>query len=918
MEKRGSGLLMLAPGVALVAVFLLLSSPFLSVAYRIPALHDLVLFFEPGFAVHPWQWLLAEGIRFGFGALGIVWLIVATTPRGGIRASLRATLDLRKHWRQFIWAFLLGDYGTGLLFSALQVFAPSYVYLVRRLTPLQQAWQWVGLLLPLAGAIVAARLLFAEKRAPFDKWLGYGVAAITLFQLGWSLLTVIGLGDLLALPAHSPSLGQRLLESGLTLTIGAAEVWAALALARRPDLITRAVRIDATSILMLAVATMAVSQGVGDITELRIMHDVIATVVIGYTAMSALFLVLSLGALAISVARSYGVPASAATPAAQSSAALRALSTRPKRQPVDWLRVLGQTVAGLLVSAALMGIAYGFFSHVDIMAMAFIFPLFLAALFVGPLLVFVFGILRGRIGYSLGAALLVLGLFGYRAYNLMLRAEEARSAVQQAETLNLYPFGEPKRSHDIVAIVDSYPAGGRDVVPECQERCRLVLLTSNYAYAIQDPKGPTWYVYGLVRDRAVCSAPEHLKDYLEFLASGFPGVCAVAAPQAPGADALIIRQNQSEDAPIKRQFPKGFGGTAWEFLERIDGRDELLGRIVWGGVPPPFLSDQKEQGTKPPVDEAGFYAAALKLPGPALPPLTAERATAVIAEFDALLQAPDVPYTVTDAWRRFPWIAQEPEAAQVLMAAIGDRLASTDPQRVQLGVSALGSFKGQSRDFARPAILHLLGSDDPALMKWGVSALFALDTPDIGFAKDALGAIVTGKGRDAYANEPANLLEILKKVRGAYPEPRRQAALDALRSRTDLTDTEVLALLSVAAHGGPDQRKETAVLILALPEPRFQQAVAVTAFKQDTVADDLLASLWTAADVAEIARRAPAVPSARLKDYVMAIAFAPGFDVVKSGLERLMQQRIATLDTGSPEDKKVSADLKFGLRLLEH
>ena len=819
-------------------------------------------FFSPGFKFKPEQWVLGQLILFGMASAGLACLAVAAIPRGAGRSSVKAAFSLRATWRQFIWAVLLGSYGAGLVFTLLDLTSP-YGFGGQSASLLQQVGFWTNLIRLACGVIICARLLFARERKPYEKVLGYILAALALYGLAWTLLRVLGL-DLNAMLAHGGEprpLLLRLWDETFGIAFSCAAAWTGLFMARHRTFVPPETAFSVPATVYLCGASVLFNLGLNRAFNWD-MFDEMSAAIIGYCAASFVYVAFALLALLHATRLATG--------------AMPEPVEGPQAEPVldgRWRkRLLVETPIGLAVSVALMGLGYLVVNGIPLLALAFLMPLAMLLLFAGPILVFVYGILRGRVGYSIGAALLALGLFGYRSFALMQVAAEAKATVAEASALTIYPFKPAKQQHTTVAVVDSYTSPVDHV--GCYERCRLVLLSSTYTYAVEDPARQTWHILRLVRDPAVCSAPEKRESMLDFLALGQVDTCAVESSQAPGADALIIRENQSENAPIKRQFPKGFRGNAYELLERIDGKDELLGRIVWGGVQPPLLSDQKGESVKFALDEKGFYAVALNLPGPTPPPITAEHAEAAIAAYlDQWTEKFDGAFL--SSWMGFLSAPKEPAATRVVQDAVFD----------------------------------LIRSDDPARSRFGLHALFSFGD-DASFVKESLGQIVTSDRMKTFAEKPDNLLEMLKRIRGAYPEPERAAARVALQRPGAKSETELLALLSVLGHGGAEQRAEAVAVVLAMPEAEFQRTMAVLGFdKLEIVTEPPLITFWSETDIVEIARRAPAVPDALLANYIQTIRYTLGFAKVRGNVKDLLDARLAS----GPADEKVRQDLQ-GLR----
>ncbi|WP_395022006.1 hypothetical protein [Dongia sp.] len=860
IEKRGASLFFLAAGLTLLLAYLVISH----VMYRFsPSRSEwaaaISVFFSPGYKNAPGQWLLAELIKFGMAAAGLVCLGVAAVPRGAWAASIRSAASIRVYWRTWIWAVLLGSTGIGLVFILLDLVAPSG--LERR----GGLWQWVAygsnVIRVICGALICARLLFARERRPYERWLGYIFAALSLYDLAWSLLRVLDLDFavlVLAERNRDSSILSRLGSESFGIAFACAAAWTGLFIARRrgtlqaqPVAAPEAVYLCSAGLLFFLGFTrvFGIWRIVGDMGPTALGYGAAALAYLGLTFLASLHS----ARLAVADQRADAIPV-------------------PPRDGAWRKHLLVQTPIGLAVSLALMGVGYLLVNKIPLLTAAFLLPLVMLLLFGGPILVFIYGILRGRIGYSLGAVILALGLSGYRSYNLHQASQRAKVAVAQAETLNIYPFKPARQTHDIVALVDTY-LGQMDHAG-CSERCRLVLLGSPYAVAVERKEKQVWSVLRLVHDRATCRAEANRASMLDFLAAGEADACVVPSEEPPRADALIIRENQSSDAAVTRLFPKGFRGSAFEFLERIDGKDELLGRIVWGGVQPPLFSDQKGERLSYALDEKGFYAAALNLPGPTPPPITVAQAQAAIAVY-LELWTEKLDGGFHNSWVGFLAAAKEPAATEAVKATILDQLLSENPARTRFGLQSLFSFR----------------AGDPA------------------FVKQALASLVTSDRLHGLTEKPSNLPSLLQEVRGAFPEPQRQAARAALLRPGVKHADELLALLGVLGHGGAAERSETAALILGLPQEDFQRAVASMGDhdRNQVVIEPPLINFWSETQIAELARRAPDVPDLLLADYVEAMRWTPGFVKVRGEIKDLLQKRLAA----GIEDERLRSRLQI-------
>src|SRR5262249_19673188 len=146
------------------------------------------------------------------------------------------------------------------------------------------------------------------------------------------------------------------------------------------------------------------------------------------------------------------------------------------------------------------------------------------------------------------------------------------------------------KTHDIVVMQDSY-FGTRDgATSGCAEICQQILLNSSYAVAVADREAKDWRVYREAHGQDIGMDVARRGSYFRLLAAGVPDTCIVMTRQAPGADALIVDEDLSHDSPVWPKMPKRFNGAAYEYYERDNGVDKLLGRAITGNVQPVFLS----------------------------------------------------------------------------------------------------------------------------------------------------------------------------------------------------------------------------------------------------------------------------------------------------------------------------------------
>lgn len=98
----------------------------------------------------------------------------------------------------------------------------------------------------------------------------------------------------------------------------------------------------------------------------------------------------------------------------------------------------------LIITLVLLAIAYATVGQIPILAAAFLMPLIIFGLLVGPIAMFIIGMLRGRPGFAIAPICILLAVAGARYVNLEFATYRAKETVEEAAGINVYPFADRK------------------------------------------------------------------------------------------------------------------------------------------------------------------------------------------------------------------------------------------------------------------------------------------------------------------------------------------------------------------------------------------------------------------------------------------------------------------------------------------
>lgn len=870
-----------------------------------PAFMAILNILTPGFAKYPVQALVAEGGKQAVAIAGLI--LVGIGVSGGTFLTRLARLSSfvsQGLWRPAIWYFLAGSFALTLIIG----FAIGSPFLSQSGSSLLQIIAVLGYVSPLAGVYCAARLLFGRARWPTDTWIGYIGAGAALFGLSWRIIAVVGIDDYL------PNLGGGGTRSIISLlpglAIGCAAAWTGLTLARKGAAAMRGQR-NYLAALYPLLAAMVLS---GAVTRLGYVDFFMRTHSAGLAfAYVAIFIVSALAALLCLVDGVLSsAPQAIASPAPQPNSQPRAPLLASVRAGFSAGRFWVDFGVSFIVTLVLLLIAYVTVGQIPLLAAAFIMPLIIFGFLIGPIAVFIIGILRGRPGFAIAPICILVAAAGVRYVNLEFASYRAKETVAEAASINVYPFAEPSRKYDLVIIEDSYDnrADGN-----CWKICEQILLVSDYDVALPEPNSGQWRVYHRVNDRSICTQPAQIESYLSMLAWRRTDTCITMSREAPRQAGLVVRENQSSDAPAKKLLPKGLRASVYEFYERTDGTDRLLGRVVSATIQPALFSDRKPTVSDLKLTGAAFYAEALKLPIVEQPQAGNAKLDDVIAALEPLLTDHPASDKARDTFSRLGGKTDAEVAPK--RAAIQRLSQSADPELVRLSLRSLYSIRGFGLDFAKPAVMSSLSSEDPVMMKAAVSSLYAFEK-DLEFAKPGLAALILAGRIASYGEDMKGLGDVLAKVPGGYDPAARGQAKTQLAAWPALSDNQLVGLLGIVARGAEKSRQEAVDWLFALNGESFERATGAISSHYGVLGEGLQVRFWSEAEMRELVARASEVSDEALIDYITALQFQMNGRALRPEMKDILEERADTIEARSADDAKLAKKMRRaakGIRL---
>jgi hypothetical protein len=498
-----------------------------------------------------------------------------------------------------------------------------------------------------------------------------------------------------------------------------------------------------------------------------------------------------------------------------------------------------------------------------------------------PAAVVIYGALKARPGVILAPiALAVLISVWADATQQQDRAE-----IAAFPTSALAPAS---RAHNVLALEG---AGN-----ECDDACHRIIATSDITLAKKD-RYSDWILF---RRGESCADEAQALSTLDFLRQGYRGVCAAPTTAKTIGDALILRARTPQyerSAPLSGRF----GGRIYEIIERIGGREQLLGRRIVGILVPPFPFvidtfgrpvEQIDLGPKinskdidgKPIDDRTFLALATGL------------------SVDALYAAPPaLPFAeLLDEIERY----FDSSSAKVADQAVG----------VWQGIAVSRGRTHQSE--LRDRIDRMLKTDDPRRLRAALNCLHTLRPADQAFAQDRILELAWSPLlATTYASLFPTVRSLLRSPAEPFPAALRERARARMSDDAPLTLPQRQLLFMFMVRGGAETRREALDTVFSLDGPAFEEQVRAIHDGDHDVWASNRPEQWSSDDIDRLIARTPGVPNERLDRYLNAFRF--GHFVSKEQKAELVEQvgeRLRAAQAAPVPDEKLIKQLQ---RLIE-
>ena len=243
-----------------------------------------------------------------------------------------------------------------------------------------------------------------------------------------------------------------------------------------------------------------------------------------------------------------------------------AQNTPPARNTLR--RIIIDAAISAIVTSVVTAVIWIFVGSFDGMAMWLLIPfgtILPVLIFGAPAVVMFYGFVKLRVGFMIGPIVLVTAIVALASYYM----SASDRAVRAFATQSLEPASRPHH----VLMMD----GGALI---CDILCAHILGSSSYSLARKSNKG--WQLFRRASAEA-CLGDAERRSMATFLQAGFPDMCAIQTNVTDVPDGLIVGERHlSRSQSAAAGLPRAFGGSIYEIVERVDGKDKILGRRVAG------------------------------------------------------------------------------------------------------------------------------------------------------------------------------------------------------------------------------------------------------------------------------------------------------------------------------------------------
>ncbi|QND71366.1 hypothetical protein [Tardiphaga robiniae] len=488
-------------------------------------------------------------------------------------------------------------------------------------------------------------------------------------------------------------------------------------------------------------------------------------------------------------------------------------------------RVAKDVLVSVILTFALSSVLWGFLGafHGPLLWLLLPFGRIIPLLIFGiPASIFVYGLVKLRLGFVLGPLLLA----GVVVTATHVSVTAALTAVNAYATPGLDP---PSRPHVVLGFEGS---------ADCDVACVRILATSTHTLAFRRDATKEWRLYRRGSGDE-CETADRWPSKLEFLRAGFLNSCATDSPIPELSDALIIRERVTSGRLTV--LPRLFHGVIHEISERMDGRERLLGRMVSGTIRFPVpdavaifaFGVERSISAGQAINTKTFLSAATGIPEAELYAFHAFPPATIMDDLERFFDRPQVSNLAIGAWARIA-LANSKDHADVMKPRIDRLLASGSANRIAAGLAALFGFPEMDRHFARDRIIEL--AFNPLVDAPEALLLSSLKGHLVQI--DDFSDVIRQRARAFFVGEPA-----------------------LGRGRVEL-------LFMIMVRGGDAMRRNAVDTLFELQGSRFEDAVFAIGYGGSDVWARSMPTRWTVSDVQRLMGRMADVPNERLSVYV--------------------------------------------------
>jgi hypothetical protein len=235
-------------------------------------------------------------------------------------------------------------------------------------------------------------------------------------------------------------------------------------------------------------------------------------------------------------------------------------------------RIIVDAAISVAVTLVLTAIVWGVIGSFDGMAMWLLIPFAMVIpvlLFGTPVVVVLWGLVKMRAG-------IVIGPLVFLAASLVWASHYSAAsdrAVRAFATQSIEPASRP---HHLLMTE------GGDA--HCDIACIRILASSSYSLARKNMRTSGWLLFRRGQGDDCLKGAER-ESMSTFRHAGFPDMCAIQTDLPDVLDGLLVRERHlPRSQSTAAVLPSAFGGSIYEIIERVDGKDRILGRRISGSM----------------------------------------------------------------------------------------------------------------------------------------------------------------------------------------------------------------------------------------------------------------------------------------------------------------------------------------------